>query len=388
MKRPAEGGSSTMPEKKKVDEDGFTLVEPRHRVRPRPVSAAEPVSTSQRFAPLANLQQEEASAPVGAKRPPPIVITPPRSSEDLKALLLREGISAFHIFNGPKETRIYPHSEEVQGKIFLLLQRSDVFFHTFFRKTEKPNRKYLLHGFDIDADIQQIARDLQDRLPGFLNARRLRKVDSSGKRTDITAILVTTEHKTKVSDLKKLRSINFTSFRVSVFRDGDGAVQCFNCQRFGHIQSACHHPFRCVRCGGNHDVRSCQRETQKVCCVNCGGDHVASYRSCPHRVAILKKRAETSKIPPAKTSTSQPSKNSSTGNTQGIAGKKVPNVWDSRAFPSLPSVPGVVPQVTGPTGSEPLSIPQWAQPMYLMLTQMFNMFQVMLANGGQVPNHG
>ena len=56
-------------------------------------------------------------------------------------------------------------------------------------------------------------------------------------------------------------------------------TQCFNCQQWGHTQTACAKPARCGRCAGPHPTRDCKEE--KSSCANCGQKHPAWHRySC------------------------------------------------------------------------------------------------------------
>lgn len=58
--------------------------------------------------------------------------------------------------------------------------------------------------------------------------------------------------------------------------------QCFRCQGFGHTQRYCFLEYRCVKCGGLHDSRQCEKkEGEKATCLHCQADHPASYKGCP-----------------------------------------------------------------------------------------------------------
>ncbi len=64
-------------------------------------------------------------------------------------------------------------------------------------------------------------------------------------------------------------------------------VQCERCQQLGHTHAYCTLPPSCVKCGGDHDNRSCPKPVDaKPECANCHGEHPANYRGCPE----LKKR--------------------------------------------------------------------------------------------------
>jgi hypothetical protein len=56
-------------------------------------------------------------------------------------------------------------------------------------------------------------------------------------------------------------------------------LRCFNCQKFGHGKSSCHHNAVCARCGNEgHSDDNCQEHPH---CVNCSGPHPSFSRECP-----------------------------------------------------------------------------------------------------------
>lgn len=60
-------------------------------------------------------------------------------------------------------------------------------------------------------------------------------------------------------------------------------VQCFRCQKFGHVAKKCKGSVACLKCAEAHDTRDCTkpREASKKC-ANCGGAHAANFRRCSY----------------------------------------------------------------------------------------------------------
>lgn len=66
-------------------------------------------------------------------------------------------------------------------------------------------------------------------------------------------------------------------------------MQCFKCQRYGHISKYCKRDYRCVKCDSKHNPGQCglsndenSLEKSDVFCVGCAQSrHPASYRGCP-----------------------------------------------------------------------------------------------------------
>lgn len=71
---------------------------------------------------------------------------------------------------------------------------------------------------------------------------------------------------------------------TEIFRSGFRALQCFNCQRFGHIAKTCTAEAKCGKCSGGHNTRECSGKHEVRCC-NCGKKHTAWDQSCPTKIA-------------------------------------------------------------------------------------------------------
>lgn len=76
-------------------------------------------------------------------------------------------------------------------------------------------------------------------------------------------------------------------------------VQCWRCQRLGHISKNCRMRKRCVKCGAQHFKADCPVTraggTRFLKCVLCGGSHPANARKCTVRQAAaetVKKKQE------------------------------------------------------------------------------------------------
>ncbi|XP_049840334.1 uncharacterized protein LOC126285054 [Schistocerca gregaria] len=97
-----------------------------------------------------------------------------------------------------------------------------------------------------------------------------------------------TDHR-KIFQVTRLMGLVISAERLRRTR---GNIQCFRCQGFNHVARHCTFPYRCVKCAGDHDFRSCPaaKETPAKCCL-CGGDHTANFRSCPaHKAASRRRR--------------------------------------------------------------------------------------------------
>lgn len=56
-------------------------------------------------------------------------------------------------------------------------------------------------------------------------------------------------------------------------------LQCYNCQRIGHVKGVCTNSATCPRCAEPHSEQNCNATVLK--CPNCQGAHSASSKDCP-----------------------------------------------------------------------------------------------------------
>ncbi|KAK9686401.1 zinc finger associated protein [Popillia japonica] len=78
-----------------------------------------------------------------------------------------------------------------------------------------------------------------------------------------------------------LREVLSLEITVEALKPNHSIGQCYRCQRFGHAQSRCTAPRKCVTCAGDHEPGTCTRPKQiPATCANCGEDHPANYRGC------------------------------------------------------------------------------------------------------------
>ena len=83
--------------------------------------------------------------------------------------------------------------------------------------------------------------------------------------------------------------------KIEAWRAKRGPAQCHRCQAFRHSSHGCHRRLACVRCGGEHPARDCQRPLEEpATCANCGGPHPANHTACPqYKHEARNKRAGT-----------------------------------------------------------------------------------------------
>lgn len=134
-----------------------------------------------------------------------------------------------------------------------------------------------------DADLEEIKRHLVIDNKG--NGDELHKIERLKKKTGETwieteSIKVTFKCKNLPQGVKIARSF----YKVRPFVNMP--LQCYKCQRMGHMAINCKGNVRCLVCGENHDRKDCKSLQPK--CAGCGGRHKANDKECP----LVKKARE------------------------------------------------------------------------------------------------
>jgi len=148
--------------------------------------------------------------------------------------------------------------------------------------------------------------------------------------------MVSLKRSLNVKDIFSMDTLFYVKVTVEPYKSS-GPAQCFICQRFGHSSLQCGHATRCVKCGGDHQSRTCTKnhDTKPTCC-NCRGVHTANYRGCPSYTEILKQKATQVRIT-TKNTTSTPLETnvSQTSCNQPIQNKSYSDVTKNQPKPSI-----------------------------------------------------
>jgi hypothetical protein len=98
--------------------------------------------------------------------------------------------------------------------------------------------------------------------------------------------------------IKSGAEIGLQRYRVVKYQALKPLLQCYKCQAYGHVASACKGTEKCRHCGGEHSGKDCESLDKK--CANCAGSHSASDFHCPIRATETIK-ADTVKLSYAQT---------------------------------------------------------------------------------------
>ncbi|XP_064460378.1 uncharacterized protein LOC135370528 [Ornithodoros turicata] len=140
---------------------------------------------------------------------------------------------------------------------------------------------------------QDLAADLESE--GVLSARsQVRHVsteEGSDRYIPLKSVILTFRPTQK---LPQEVHLGFSIHKVREYVEGP--LQCFLCQRFGHLARNCRWPQRCKVCSGPHHVKDCTTRRQPKC-ANCGGPHIVSHSQCPHKRSAIRRFQATPRNP-------------------------------------------------------------------------------------------
>jgi hypothetical protein len=76
----------------------------------------------------------------------------------------------------------------------------------------------------------------------------------------------------------------YSQISCELFVNNCRIKQCFNCQRYDHIDKICKHEKRCSICARSHDDSTCKISINKKKCVNCENNHSIWFFQCKIRM--------------------------------------------------------------------------------------------------------
>ncbi|KAI4465086.1 reverse transcriptase [Holotrichia oblita] len=215
------------------------------------------------------------SSPAESEKIPPVVLRNKSIWAKISSEIKRRGIQFTKAQNIQDGIRIYPTTVADYRALTKFSMKDNIPFHTY----QLPSEKLLNVVFrDVPIEIgeKEIYDDLVER--GFTPecVVRMRK---GGTKAPMPLVLVKIGKDQKaIYHLKQIVSLDIT---VETLNSRPSIGQCFRCQRFGHAQSRCTAPKKCVACAGDHESATCPRPKQEpATCANCGETHPANYRGC------------------------------------------------------------------------------------------------------------
>ncbi len=187
--------------------------------------------------------------------------------------------------------KVQVNNTEEYRKLVRHFKQVGVYFYTYQLKMEKPF-KVVIRNLHHSIGTEEITEALHEAGHTVRNVANIKHWKTKEPLSLFFVDLEPADNNAKIYDLTSLLHMRI---KVESPKPKRTEVQCKRCQAFGHTQAYCTLPYSCVKCGGEHDNRNCQKKPEeKPRCANCSGEHPANYRGCPE---FRKKITQTRRIP-------------------------------------------------------------------------------------------
>lgn len=213
---------------------------------------------------------------------PPITVINPKTYHAINELAKNGKFKISHAKTERNDAiKIFPATIEDYREITKTLELNDQEF-VCRNIDEEKLLKVVLRNVPKFADVPEIIQELQDQGHQIIKGDRMYKKHPDGSRTPYSLVLLQLPHNEKSKSIYNIKYVCGFAITVEPKRTTMTAMQCHNCQQFGHNQSSCRITPRCHRCAEAHHYTACKKPiTMPARCCNCGGNHPANYSGCP-----------------------------------------------------------------------------------------------------------
>ena len=243
-------------------------------------------------------QNDQATAPKAAPKPPPMNIKSDSYAKVQKTLdktnVPKDNYQA-KIFNGT--VRVFASNDEDYRKIFDKLKEENTKFFTHQLRKDQTT-KFVLHELYVMTEAE-----LQEKLEeaGIKPSKVTKLTIRNPKYTDHCVYLLhfPKVEKMKISKLREIKAIDQVIVRWDYYKNKrNGPIQCRRCMQFGHGKQSCFLDPVCMRCSKNHETKDCNLfdpvlkkiPDEDVKCGLCGQNHTANYSKCVKREEFISRQ--------------------------------------------------------------------------------------------------
>lgn len=258
------------------------------------------LSTSNRFAPLAQTNKKNATSNKQSVSAPSKPLIPPIVIMDMNI----DDIHQIMQNNKIEKNKYFVKFMSIGTKIMLLdiqdFQTVKLFLTTsgkpFFTHdvAEDKTQKFVISGLH-DMDLSEIKQQLSEVNINCLDVKRMKTKSAENP----LYLVYFADKSIKLDSLKKTKAIGNVIIKWSNYiTSRNGPTQCNRCQLYGHGSRNCHLPPRCLLCAGKHQKSDCplaQSDSFIPKCCLCDGDHTSNAVHCPNRQSYIEMRAATSR---------------------------------------------------------------------------------------------
>lgn len=205
---------------------------------------------------------------------PPIIITKKETWDRLAEYFDNHNISWLRVKNINLGIKVFLNDTFSYREATKYLENQKIPYYTFTPPEEKTLR-VVIRGVPEHYSEDDIKANLESQGHKPIKIARMKNHD---KKLLPLVLAILPREETNIYQLKYVKRF---SIIVEPQKPKATIGQCHRCQQFGHAQSRCTAPPKCVKCAGNHITSECHKPANVPAkCTNCGGPHPASYKGC------------------------------------------------------------------------------------------------------------
>lgn len=241
-----------------------------------------PTKIQNRYSALSNIdrpEQTETEKQQKIPKPPPIFIYGVKnfkSMVDSFAQVVEE--ETYYTRTMPNETvKITANTIDTYRKLIRHLREEEIVHHTYQLKEERAYRVVIRH-IHHSIPTTDITKELEK---AGHKVRNITNIRHKLTKEPLSLFYIDLEPKINNKNIFNLEFLCHTKIAVEAPKKSNTIIQCIRCQAYGHSKTYCTKPHYCVKCGGQHDTKTCKkpRNTPAKCAL-CQQDHPANYKGC------------------------------------------------------------------------------------------------------------
>lgn len=182
------------------------------------------------------------------------------------------------------KSKLYLKDATAHSEMMNLLRDKKIESYSFTPK-ELKRSTVVLRGLYYKTDLSDIKNELDSLVPNTVDTVSKFSTNFSRKNNFETSLflvtLLTGKNSNEISSLRYLlnQRISWESPKANLKE-----VQCWRCQKWGHMSKNCNRSFRCIKCDESHAQGDCKfvsSQENLPFCVNCNQrGHPSNFRGC------------------------------------------------------------------------------------------------------------
>ncbi|KAI5742222.1 hypothetical protein M8J77_004719 [Diaphorina citri] len=233
-----------------------------------------------RYSPLSNLS-EERDSPVRQKITPIIVRKNGDNLVNINKMLTELCKGKFTLRHLGDSVSIRTTSITDHELIKKKLKDNNKMFHTF-TPTDRRDTKTVMKGLSPDWD----AKDIYDEIGKKIEVESVTKMTTKNMGIYPMYIIRFKGH-IPMTQINQVGYIFNMRIYWEKYSPKNRVTQCYRCQQYGHGQRNCNEAPKCLKCGKDHETKTCSKPKAPTCAL-CSGPladslwpHLANSKKCP-----------------------------------------------------------------------------------------------------------